>query len=115
MHFPSVSFRATKKTTGSAWVPTSSASAALSSPTLTWSSAYAAASRSPPPTSLRTDRYGGTVANRIRFAVEAVAATVETVGAVRTGIRLWPGGGFWGVEESDVVNLCTALLIEPAG
>ncbi|MFE5854770.1 alkene reductase [Streptomyces sp. NPDC056500] len=63
---------------------------------------------------LRTDRYGGTVANRIRFAVEAVAATVETVGAARTGIRLSPGGGFWGVEETDVVDLYTALLTELA-
>lgn len=44
---------------------------------------------------LRTDRYGGSVANRIRFAVEAAAATVEAVGAARTGIRLSPGGTFW--------------------
>ena len=46
---------------------------------------------------LRTDAYGGSVANRIRFAVEAVAATVDAVGGHRTGIRLSPGAGFWGV------------------
>ncbi|MFJ1749197.1 alkene reductase [Streptomyces sp. NPDC088116] len=63
---------------------------------------------------LRTDRYGGPVANRIRFAVEAVAATVETVGAARTGIRLSPGGTFWGIEETDTVELYTALLTELA-
>jgi len=61
---------------------------------------------------VRTDRYGGTVANRIRFAVEAVAATVEAVGAERTGIRLSPGATFWGVEDTEVAELYTALLAE---
>ncbi|MDX3852142.1 alkene reductase [Streptomyces sp. AK02-01A] len=63
---------------------------------------------------LRTDLYGGSVANRIRFAVEAVSATVEAVGGARTGIRLSPGGTFWGVEETDVPELYTALLAELA-
>ncbi|QUC60244.1 alkene reductase [Streptomyces sp. A2-16] len=64
---------------------------------------------------LRTDRYGGSVTGRIRFAVEAAAATVDAVGAERTGIRLSPGGTFWGVEESDVPELYTALLTELSG
>ncbi|MCS0638628.1 alkene reductase [Streptomyces sp. LP05-1] len=64
---------------------------------------------------LRTDRYGGSVANRIRFAVEATAATVDAIGAARTGIRLSPGGTFWGAEESDVPELYAALLDELAG
>ncbi|WAL69507.1 alkene reductase [Amycolatopsis cynarae] len=63
---------------------------------------------------LRTDRYGGSVANRIRFAVEAVAATAGAVGGARTGIRLSPGGTFWGVEENDVPELYAALLGELA-
>ena len=63
---------------------------------------------------LRTDGYGGSIAHRIRFAVEAAAATVEAVGAARTGIRLSPGGTFWGVEETDVPELYTALLSELA-
>ncbi|MFD3587863.1 alkene reductase [Streptomyces sp. NPDC058683] len=63
---------------------------------------------------LRTDRYGGSVTNRVRFAVEAVAATVEAVGGARTGIRLSPGGTFWGVAEADVPELYTALLTELA-
>ncbi|MFD3372799.1 MULTISPECIES: alkene reductase [unclassified Streptomyces] len=63
---------------------------------------------------LRTDRYGGSVAHRIRFAVEAVSATVEAVGAARTGIRLSPGGTFWGVRETAVAELYTALLGELA-
>ncbi|MFH8693842.1 alkene reductase [Streptomyces chartreusis] len=61
---------------------------------------------------LRTDRYGGSVTNRIRFAVEAVTATAEAIGADRTGIRLSPGGAFWGIEESDVAELYAALLTE---
>ncbi|MFF7194402.1 alkene reductase [Streptomyces sp. NPDC008079] len=63
---------------------------------------------------LRTDGYGGSVVNRIRFAVEAVAATVEAVGADRTGIRLSPGATFWGVREDDVPELYAALLTELA-
>ncbi|GAA0648826.1 alkene reductase [Kutzneria viridogrisea] len=63
---------------------------------------------------LRTDRYGGSVPNRIRFAVEAVSATVEAVGGARTGIRLSPGANFWGVEETEVLELYTELLSELA-
>ncbi|WP_030898698.1 alkene reductase [Streptomyces sp. NRRL F-5126] len=63
---------------------------------------------------LRTDGYGGSVAGRIRFAVEAMAATVDAIGAARTGIRLSPGATFWGVRESDVPELYTALLTELA-
>jgi N-ethylmaleimide reductase len=63
---------------------------------------------------LRTDGYGGSVAGRIRFAVEAAAATVDAVGADRTGIRLSPGGTFWGVRETEVLDLYTALLTELA-
>ncbi|MFC8242120.1 alkene reductase [Streptomyces chartreusis] len=61
---------------------------------------------------LRTDRYGGSVTNRIRFAVEAVTATAAAIGADRTGIRLSPGGAFWGIEEADVAELYAALLTE---
>ncbi len=61
---------------------------------------------------LRTDAYGGAVAHRIRFAVEAVEATVDAIGARRTGIRLSPGAGFWGADETDVPELYAALLGE---
>jgi N-ethylmaleimide reductase len=63
---------------------------------------------------LRTDRYGGPVAHRIRFAVEAAAATVDAVGGDRTGIRLSPGADFWGVHDTDVTELYTQLLTELA-
>lgn len=60
----------------------------------------------------RTDRYGGTIANRIPFAVEAVEATVDAIGARRTGTRLSPGIGLWGAEETDVPEMYAALLAE---
>jgi N-ethylmaleimide reductase len=63
---------------------------------------------------LRTDRYGGPVRNRIRFAVEAVSATVHAVGGHRTGIRLSPGAGIWGADETDVAEMYGALLTELA-
>ncbi|WP_233158121.1 alkene reductase [Actinokineospora bangkokensis] len=59
---------------------------------------------------LRTDRYGGTTANRIRFAVEAVEATADAIGPDRVGIRLSPGGQVWNVVEEDVLTLYTALF-----
>lgn len=63
---------------------------------------------------LRTDSYGGSVSNRIRFAVEAVGATVDAVGGSRTGIRLSPGAGIWNAHETDVPELYAALLTELA-
>lgn len=38
----------------------------------------------------RTDNYGGTVANRCRFALEVVDAVVAEIGAGKVGIRLSP-------------------------
>ncbi|MEU6716359.1 alkene reductase [Nonomuraea sp. NPDC046802] len=59
----------------------------------------------------RTDRYGGTVTGRIRFAVETAEATVAAVGAGRVGIRLSPGAGIWDAGESDTPELYRALLV----
>ena len=63
-------------------------------------------------TNLRDDRYGGSIENRIRFAVEAVEATVDAVGADRVGIRLSPGSGIWDTVEHDVPELYGALVSE---
>ncbi|GGR48282.1 N-ethylmaleimide reductase [Nocardioides luteus] len=61
---------------------------------------------------LRTDRYGGSIANRIRFAVEAMSATVDAIGADRVGIRLSPGAGLGDVVEDGMPELYGALLDE---
>ena len=59
----------------------------------------------------RTDAYGGSIPNRIRFAVEVAEAVVDVWGRDKVGIRLSPGlGGMGGAGESDVVPLYTALV-----
>ena len=61
-------------------------------------------------TNLRTDAYGGTVENRIRFAVEVATAVADVIGADRTGIRLSPGSPFNHMEERDPAPVYLALL-----
>ncbi|WP_127506388.1 alkene reductase [Actinoplanes solisilvae] len=63
---------------------------------------------------LRTDRYGGSIDGRIRFAVEAVSMTVDAVGAGRVGLRLSPGAGIADAAETDVPEMYGALLAELA-
>jgi 2,4-dienoyl-CoA reductase-like NADH-dependent reductase (Old Yellow Enzyme family) len=41
----------------------------------------------------RTDSYGGSVANRARFALEALEGAVDVFGPKRVAIKLVPGGG----------------------
>ncbi|WP_062987113.1 alkene reductase [Nocardia anaemiae] len=62
----------------------------------------------------RTDRYGGSITGRIRFAVEAVEGAVEAIGGDRVGIRLSPGAGIWDAIEEDIPELYGALLAELA-
>ena len=51
----------------------------------------------------RTDAYGGSAENRMRFVIEVVEAVAAEVGAARTGIRLSPHGAFNGVAGYDGV------------
>jgi NADPH2 dehydrogenase len=44
----------------------------------------------------RTDEYGGSVENRLRFPLEVINAVVETIGAERTAIRISPWSPFQG-------------------
>jgi NADPH2 dehydrogenase len=43
-------------------------------------------------TNQRTDEYGGSVENRCRFALQALQACVDGIGAEKTAIRLSPWG-----------------------
>jgi N-ethylmaleimide reductase len=43
-----------------------------------------------PSTNKRTDKYGGNIANRVRFVLEIVAAVSSAIGKDKTGIRLSP-------------------------
>jgi N-ethylmaleimide reductase len=49
----------------------------------------------------RTDAYGGSVENRARLMIEAVAAVAAEIGAERTGVRLSPVSPANGVSSSD--------------
>jgi N-ethylmaleimide reductase len=62
----------------------------------------------------RVDSYGGSIANRIRFAVEVAAGVAEEIGADRTAIRLSPGVPFNDIVEGDTPTLYRALLTELA-
>jgi N-ethylmaleimide reductase len=66
---------------------------------------------------LRTDGWGGSVAGRIRFTVEAVSAVVAAVGAERVGLRVSPGNPYNDIVEVDAHDTYPALLdaIGPLG
>lgn len=49
----------------------------------------------------RTDRYGGSVQNRCRFALEVVDAVLAEIGAGRVGIRLSPVAPVNGLTDSN--------------
>lgn len=58
---------------------------------------------------LRTDEYGGSVANRARFLLEVVEAVVGAWSADRTGLRLSPTMNGNGMGDSDPVALYTCV------
>ena len=61
----------------------------------------------------RTDQWGGSVAKRIRFAVEVAKAAVAAIGAERIGMRLSPYGAFNDmVADAETDALYQALIVE---
>ncbi|TAN12430.1 MAG: alkene reductase [Burkholderiaceae bacterium] len=52
-----------------------------------------------PSANTRTDRYGGSIPNRARFAIEVATAIAAEIGSDRTAIRLSPGMQLWGIDE----------------
>lgn len=69
-----------------------------------------------PNANLRSDAYGGSIPNRVRFAREVAAAVAEEIGADRTGIRLSPGSTLGGIEEGaegpDLYRRLVAELVK---
>ena len=63
-------------------------------------------------TNVRTDDYGGSIANRLRFMSDVVEAVAGEVGIARTGIRLSPIGESQGANDSDNAALFTAAAAE---
>lgn len=59
---------------------------------------------------LRTDAYGGSVENRVRFADEVARAVSDAIGPERVGIRISPGTTSEGISESDPTELYRTLI-----
>ena len=73
-----------------------------------------------PSSNVRTDLYGGTPANRARFAIEVITAVAEAIGPERVGVRISPSHNIQGVLEEDAADATStyrALLdaIRPLG
>lgn len=56
----------------------------------------------------RTDDYGGSIENRLRFPLQVVEAVAKTATPERTGIRLSPTNPNGGTKDSDPVTTFTA-------
>ncbi len=64
----------------------------------------------------RTDRWGGSVENRIRFATEVAKACAAAIGAERIGMRISPYGVFNGMApDAEMDALYERLLAELNG
>ncbi|MVU76918.1 alkene reductase [Nocardia sp. ET3-3] len=61
-------------------------------------------------TNHRTDAYGGSIENRIRFTLEVVDAVIAAIGPDRVGIRISPAGTANGIAEDDTDDLYPALV-----
>jgi N-ethylmaleimide reductase len=60
-------------------------------------------------TNRRTDAYGGSIANRIRFVVEVTEAVADAIGPDRVGLRVSPHNAFNDIEDSEADALYPAL------
>jgi N-ethylmaleimide reductase len=58
----------------------------------------------------RTDRYGGSIENRIRFAIEVIEAVCERIGADRVGVRISPSNPYNDIVEGDNRALYEAFV-----
>jgi N-ethylmaleimide reductase len=63
---------------------------------------------------LRTDQYGGSIENRMRFALEVARAVSQEIGAGRTGLVISPGNKFNDIQEGDTSELYNSFVAELA-
>jgi N-ethylmaleimide reductase len=66
---------------------------------------------------LRTDQYGGSIENRVRFLMDVTKAVVEVWGANRVGVRLSPYGIANGSGEAEPMPLYSHAIksLDPLG
>jgi len=60
-------------------------------------------------TNQRTDAYGGSLENRLRFLLETVKAVVKVLGPDKVGVRITPRGTFNDMYDSDPKSLASAV------
>ncbi|KAI9439125.1 hypothetical protein H4582DRAFT_117949 [Lactarius indigo] len=58
----------------------------------------------------RTDEYGGSVENRVRFPLEVISAVVEAIGAEKTAVRISPWSKFQGMGMKDPLPTFTTFI-----
>ena len=63
-------------------------------------------------TNQRTDRFGGSLENRVRFASECLQAMSDAIGADRVGFRINPGNTYNDTSDEDSAASHAALLRE---
>jgi N-ethylmaleimide reductase len=63
----------------------------------------------------RTDSYGGSVENRMRFLLEVVESVSGVTGSQRLGVRLSPFGQYGGINDSNPMRLFTSVVEELSG
>jgi N-ethylmaleimide reductase len=61
-------------------------------------------------TNLRTDQYGGSAENRIRFVLEALQAMISVAGADKVAIKISPEMPFNDVTDANPIETYTALV-----
>jgi N-ethylmaleimide reductase len=63
-------------------------------------------------TNQRTDAYGGSKENRVRFLLNIVEEVTAAIGPDRVGVRLSPFGQYGGIRDSDPLELFTFVIEE---
>jgi N-ethylmaleimide reductase len=59
----------------------------------------------------RTDQYGGSIENRLRFLGDVVGAMVDAIGAERVGVRLAPFTSLNGTVDATPIETYTAAAV----
>ena len=68
-------------------------------------------------TNQRSDKYGGSLDNRLRFVLETLERMIQEIGAGRIGIRICPGNPFNDLSDDNPEETFAALIkaINPMG
>ena len=60
----------------------------------------------------RSDAYGGSIVNRMRFLLEITEAVTAAIGSERLGVRLSPFGQYGGIRDSNPMRLFLTIVEE---